>query len=50
MNLVVVDHNLPESYDLLVGDANLPMNRRLSYLGRNVLELARLPAGQRGLF
>lgn len=50
MNLTAVDHNLPGTYDLLVGDANLALNRRLSYLGRNVLELARLPAGQRGLF
>jgi hypothetical protein len=50
MRLAVVDHNLPGAYDLIAGDANLALNRRLSYLGRNALELARLPAGQQGLF
>jgi hypothetical protein len=49
MNLVVVDHNLPGSYDLLVGDANLAMNRHLSYISREVFKLAHLVNGNRGL-
>jgi len=46
----LIDHNVAGTYDVLVGDSNLALNRRVSYLTRNVLHLSRLTAGTRVVF
>lgn len=48
--LIVTDHSIPGTYDIIAGDANLRLNRRVSYQTRDVLTVPRLPAGCRVLW